>query len=137
MLGFDTLYQNNYSDREIINLSVSEKRIILTRDLGIFKNSAVQHGYWIRSQIPKEQLKEVVKHFDLSDNIKPFSRCLDCNGVIRKVEKEDVLALMHASVLKPKTKKYYKDFFQCAKCKKIYWKGSHYNKMKYLISELK
>ena len=131
MLGFDSLYQNNYSDREIINISVTDKRIILTRDLGVLKNSAVKHGYWVRSQNHREQLKEVIKHFDLAGDFKPLFRCLECNGVIRKVEKKDVL-----DKLKPKTKKYYEEFFQCTKCKKVYWEGSHYKKMKYLIDDL-
>ena len=137
MLGFDSLYQNDYSDREIIDVSVTEKRIILTRDIGILKNSAVTHGYWVRSQNHKEQLKEVITHFDLTATmhasllLNPLSRCLDCNGVIRKVEKENII-----NVLQPKTKKYYEDFFQCTKCQKVYWKGSHYNKMKLLIDDL-
>ncbi len=60
MLGFDTLYSNNYSDSEIANISTAENRIILTRDTGLLKNKKVTHGYWIRSQYPKEQLKEVM-----------------------------------------------------------------------------
>jgi hypothetical protein len=132
MLGFDSLYQNNFEDDEIIEISVKEKRIILTRDLGILKNSKVTHGYWIRSQKPKEQLNEVVKRFDLAKKIEPLNRCIECNGQIVMVEKDLI-----AGLLKPKTRKYYHEFFQCSNCKKVYWEGSHFNKMLSNINSLR
>jgi uncharacterized protein len=124
MLGFDSLYQNNFEDDEIIEISVNEKRIILTRDLGILKNGKVTHGYWIRSQKPIVQVNEVVKRFDLINQIEPLNRCIECNGQIVKVEKDLIVDL-----LKPKTRKYFHDFFQCTNCNKVYWEGSHFSKM--------
>ncbi len=87
MLGFDSLYQNDFEDDEIIEISIKEKRIILTRDLGILKNNKVTHGYWIRSQKPKVQMNEVLNRFDLSNQIEPLNRCIECNGKIAEVDK--------------------------------------------------
>lgn len=124
MLGFDTLYQNNFEDNEIIDISVKEKRIILTRDLGILKNSKVTHGYWVRSQKPGEQVAEVIRRFDLGKSIKPLNRCIECNGSISPVEKEEII-----SQLKPKTIRYFHEFYRCTSCGKVYWEGSHFSKM--------
>ena len=124
MLGFDTLYENHYSDEEIVEKAHAEKRVILTRDIGILKVKEVERGYWIRSQSPKKQLKEVLEHFDLYSRIHPFQRCMLCNGIIEQVEKSDI-----QNEIPPKTKKYYDEFFRCKSCKNIYWKGSHYYKM--------
>lgn len=124
LLGFDTLYRNDLQDNEIVDISLKEKRIILTRDIGLLKNKKVTHGYWLRSRQPKRQLREIVSRFDLKNLIRPFTRCLECNGVIHPVEKEAVLRR-----LPPNTRKYYQNFFQCAECGKIYWEGSHYQKM--------
>ena len=44
MLGFDTLYENQFEDPEIIRISIDEKRIILTRDLEILKQNSVTRG---------------------------------------------------------------------------------------------
>ncbi len=129
MIGFDTLYENNYSDPFIISTAVSDKRIILTRDIGILKNSQVTHGYFVRSQNPKVQLIEVIRRFDLKNNIKPLNRCLECNGTIEAVSKEEI-----AHLLKPKTNKYFNEFFQCTTCKKVYWEGSHFQKIMERIS---
>ena len=132
MIGFDTLYENNYSDPYIIATSHSEKRIILTRDIGILKNKQVTHGYFVRSTNPKDQLREVIDRFDLSKNIQPLNRCIECNGSIVTVCQEDIEHL-----LKPKTRKYFNEFFQCINCKKVYWEGSHYHNIIDQINSLK
>ena len=124
MLGFDTLYENNYKDKKIIAISIKEKRIILTRDLGILKTGKVTHGYWVRHVTIKAQLKEIINRFDLTDKIKPFTRCLICNNKLRKIAKEKIIHQLPAN-----TKRYYNEFYKCHKCGQIYWPGSHYKNM--------
>ncbi|MBN2174184.1 MAG: Mut7-C ubiquitin/RNAse domain-containing protein [Bacteroidales bacterium] len=131
MTGFDTLYENDYEDNQIIQIAKKEHRIILTRDLGILKNGNVTHGYFIRSQNPKAQLNEVIESFDLKGQIQPFNRCMNCNSKIVCVEKKDI-----ANQLLPKTLRYFDEFFQCTGCGKIYWEGSHYKKMLNRIESL-
>ncbi|MFC1693762.1 Mut7-C RNAse domain-containing protein [Candidatus Latescibacterota bacterium] len=132
MLGFDTLYESNYDDSTIIKTAREQKQTILTRDVVLLKNNEVTHGYWIRSQNSFDQAIEVIIYFDLFSSIKPFSRCILCNGIIQSITKESVLHL-----LKPNTQHYYDEFFQCMSCKKVYWKGSHYERMERLIEKLK
>ncbi|NOY37104.1 MAG: Mut7-C ubiquitin/RNAse domain-containing protein [Chlorobi bacterium] len=123
--GFDTLYRNDYRDDEIIDLSVAEKRIVLTRDIGILKNSRVTHGYFVRQIYPGKQFGEIIQRFHLSREMISFSRCIHCNHPLVKVKKSSIL-----NHLQPLTKKYYDEFMQCPRCGKIYWKGSHYQRMK-------
>jgi uncharacterized protein with PIN domain/sulfur carrier protein ThiS len=132
LLGFDSFYRNDLDDLEIIAISKNENRIILTRDVGLLKHNEVTHGYWVRSQNPKEQIKEILKKFNLYKKIEPFSRCTVCNGEIIVVEKNEIINL-----LKPKTNKYYNSFYKCPTCNKIYWEGSHYLKMQKLVENLK
>jgi uncharacterized protein with PIN domain len=132
MLGFDTSYRNNYADAAIIHDSIGEKRIILTRDQNLLKNKSVTHGYWVRATDPKQQLEEIVKRFDLKSQIKPFKRCMVCNGIIKVVDKKDI-----QDQLPEKTIRYFEDFYRCSSCGKIYWKGSHYKKMEKVINNLK
>jgi hypothetical protein len=128
MLGFDCLYRNDYDDPEIADISVAEKRIILTRDSGLLKIGKVTHGYWVRSQIPEEQIEEVLRRFDLYSQISPFNRCISCNGSLEAVNKTEIL-----DRLEPLTKKYYDEFYRCGDCGKIFWKGSHYESMLHRI----
>jgi uncharacterized protein len=129
--GFDTLYNIEFNDDKIIALSKSDKRLILTRDKGLLKNKLVTHGYWIRSQHPEYQMKEVIIRFDLKSLIRPFTRCLVCNGILSPVSKEDI-----ADKLLAKTKQYYSDYKKCFVCNRIYWEGSHFSRMKNFIENI-
>lgn len=128
MLGFDILYQADLSDEKIIEIARKEGRMILTRDLGILKSRQVTHGYFLRHTDPKEQMKEVVLRFDLKDQIHPFSRCLECNALLRAVSKEKI-----EKRLLPDTKKYFNTFYECPSCERLYWEGSHYERMESII----
>jgi uncharacterized protein with PIN domain/sulfur carrier protein ThiS len=128
MAGFDCLYESSLNDSEIINISLLQKRIILTRDKGILKNGKVTHGMFIRATMPKEQFREVISRLQLERFIKPFSRCTACNELIYRVDKEEII-----NQLLPLTRNYYSDFYQCSGCKKIYWEGSHFKRMKQFL----
>lgn len=124
MLGFDSLYENDYTDKMIASLAHAEDRSVLTRDIGLLKQKIISNGYWLRSQNLEEQLKEVIDHFQLQGEFKPLSRCLVCNSTLIEVDKASVL-----EILEPKTKAYFHEFYQCKQCKRVYWKGSHYERM--------
>ena len=130
LLGL-TYDQNNMDDATIVNQSITKHRIILTRDIGILKHNEVQHGYYVRSDDPKKQIKEIIQRFDLKNSVAPFSRCLECNGELKKINKTKIYER-----LAPSTRKYYKTFFICNQCDKIYWKGSHYQKMTEFLREI-
>jgi uncharacterized protein len=131
LCGFDTLYRTDFDDREIIDLSLKEKRIILTHDIGLLKNNLVTHGYWIRSQFHYEQLSEVLLRFDLVNQIIPFTRCMECNGLLTEVAKADIL-----DRLLPHTREIFEKFLKCSGCNRIYWEGSHYEKMRKYIDNI-
>ncbi len=125
LMGFDTFFEEQANDSRIIKISMEENRTILTRDRNLLKNKKVSRGYWIRSQNPKIQLKEVIQKFDLVGLIKPFTRCLECNNIVVKVPKTDVF-----EELEHKTREYYTEFWKCPGCNRIYWEGSHFTSMK-------
>jgi len=87
LFGFDTLYQNDYEDAQLAQISRSEKRILLTRDMGLLKRNLVTHGYFLRETNPKFQLREIIRRFDLFRLITPFRRCISCNGLVHLVDK--------------------------------------------------
>jgi uncharacterized protein with PIN domain len=132
MCGFDTVYQNDYNDKKIIEISLEENCIILTRDIGLLKVKSVSNGYFIRNQDSKAQLTEVLKHFDLYHAITPFNRCIKCNGKLESVEKEKII-----QELEPLTLKYFDQFFRCIQCHSIFWEGSHFDRMSNFISTIK
>jgi uncharacterized protein with PIN domain len=130
LLGFDASYSRGASDDELVKASRSERRILLTRDLGILKRKAVTHGSFVRSIDPRRQVREVVERFQLEDRIAPFTRCVACNGTLEAVAKDQI-----AHLLPPMTRQLYDDFRRCAACHKLYWRGAHHARLHRLVAE--
>jgi uncharacterized protein with PIN domain/sulfur carrier protein ThiS len=131
MLGFNTLYRNDYSDQLLAGISVNEGRILLTRDRGLLKRKEITRGYCVRSIEPMEQIREILDRFDLMGMFHPLNRCLCCNGLLIKVAKTEII-----SSLQPKTSQFFDDFTRCETCGQVYWKGSHYARMLKIIHDL-
>jgi uncharacterized protein with PIN domain len=131
MFGFDTLYRNDYDDPELAQISTEQQRILLTRDRKLLMRKQITRGYFVRERLPQRQLLEVMRRFDLFSSQRPLTRCMHCNGAIRKIDKRAV-----EKQLPPRTRAYYFDFWQCLDCGKIYWKGSHYQRMQQLITNI-
>ena len=130
-LGYDTRYHNDPDDAALAECSHRERRILLTRDIGLLKRSLVQYGYWVRSTDPEAQLFEVAARYALATGAEPFSRCVSCNGLLRDVDKA---AIEH--LLPPRTRAEHHQFRQCTECEQVFWPGSHYDRMKRLIDEV-
>ncbi len=124
LAGFDSIYKNDYDDDEIVKISTNQHRTILTRDTGLLKRKEITHGYFIRNIKAEKQLEEVINRFDLKKSIKPFSRCLVCNTELQPVSKDKII-----DRIPPKVKKHHSEFSICENCNKIYWKGTHYERM--------
>lgn len=131
LLGFDTLYRNDYDDDTLACISADEARILLTRDRGLLKRSIVTHGYYVRQTDPEGQVAEVVCRFHLRGHIRPFARCLRCNGLLAPVGKAEIL-----DRLEPLTLEHFHEFRICTSCDQVYWKGSHHERMAGLIERL-
>ncbi len=131
MLGFDTLYRNDFDDPELARLSHDQTRILLTRDIGLLKRSLVIYGYFVRETDPECQLREVAQRFNLADATASFERCMRCNGLVQPVEKDRIDHL-----LEPRTRQYYHVFHQCQACGQIYWQGSHFARMQAVIERV-
>ena len=128
LMGFDTLYQNDFADEALARVSEAEKRILLTKDRGLLKRRQVTHGYLVRGTDPELQLREVLSRFDLFDAVRPFTRCLNCNGNLEPVDKAAVAELLPADVAENGS-----EFRRCAGCGKVYWRGSHYAHLSHFV----
>ncbi|WNG53991.1 twitching motility protein PilT [Archangium gephyra] len=132
MLGFDTLWRNDYADDVLARQSREERRILLTRDIGVLKRSEVVHGYFPRETDPSQQLVEVVRRFQLTAHMRPFSRCIPCNGVLSGASPEEVRGRVPENVHATFTR-----FQQCPECKRVFWAGSHHDRMQVIIDKLR
>ena len=122
LLGFDTHYENNSTINELLSIGTDQDRIILSRNSLISKKT--NKSFIVTDENPFTQWKEVDEHFHLRTRVHPFSRCIVCNGVFKTVLKENIVDSLEIN-----TASYFNEFWQCQECIRIYWKGSHYERM--------
>ena len=128
VIGYDTLLFKQKDDNKMIEIALSEGRVILTRDAQLMKRHLVTSGKLkamiITQDDPKEQLQETVKKLNLSYDFNPFSICLECNQTLIPRSKEEVQNLVPPYVFKTQNQ-----YMECPVCHRIYWQGTHWQAM--------
>jgi uncharacterized protein with PIN domain len=119
VLGFDVLYSNKYDDDEIIRISDTANRLILTRDVGLAASRPPNQSIFIESGDYKQQIQQVIRLLNLKD-FKMFSRCLECNARLEQVDKEAAFDKVPPFVYLTQER-----FARCPACDRIYWHGTH------------
>ena len=132
LLGFDTRYDNLRDDAELAAITRNERRILLTRDVGLLKRKAVVRGHWLRERDPERQLAEVVEALQLRRAMRPFTRCMMCNGRLGSVSRTSV-----ATAVPPRAFSRYRVFLRCRQCRRVYWRGTHYTRLLGLIAAVR
>ncbi len=133
MLGFDTVYSSvDLADPLLADIAYRDQRILLTRDLGLLKRKIVRFGYFVRETAPLRQLAEIVERYDLLHYGMQALRCTNCNGALEAVAKDEIAPQMTAQTLR-----YYDEFRRCTACGKVYWRGSHHEKIERFVDGLR
>ncbi len=128
LLGFDTLFFNDAGDDRLTRLSVAERRILLSRDRALLMRRELTHACFVHAIDPERQLTELLRRLDLFSSLAPFTRCMECNGRLLAVDRQQVLPLLPKRVAE-----LYTEFWRCSDCAKVYWKGSHYRELTALV----
>jgi uncharacterized protein with PIN domain len=128
MAGFDTLYENDYRDEDLVAIAVREGRIVLTRDRELLKRREVEQGCYLHAIRPEAQLREVFDRHVLAALARPFTLCLHCNLPLRTVPKSEVLDCLPESV-----RAQHMEFTTCDACGRVFWKGSHHKRMEAML----
>lgn len=128
LLGFDTRFQTHSPDEWLARVSADEGRWLLTRDRALLFRAIIRRGYLVRSPAPREQLSAVLARHSCAASARPLSRCLVCNAGLTSESLETGLA-----EAPPKTRLWCREFHRCPACRKLYWKGSHYDRLMALV----
>lgn len=131
MLGFDTLYENAHSDRQILEIAGRERRIVLTRDRELLKCRDLMRGCFVHTRKPEAQLKEVAVRYALAPRARPFTLCIHCNLHLEPAAPSEI-----AKSVPERIAGRYADFTRCGGCGRIYWQGSHWERMRAMLSSL-
>jgi uncharacterized protein with PIN domain len=134
ILGFDVRYLkpqavSSYNPLTLLRIGQSEQRIILTRNTKLKDYSGV---LFITSEKTDEQIAQVTEYYKLNNEVKPFSRCLVCNEILKPIPKSEVKGKVPFYIFQTQNK-----FSWCENCNKIYWAGTHLKDMQKRIKGIK
>jgi len=131
VLGYDTLYDPHVPRFLLPVEAQREDRVLLTRSRRMVEEHPRVRSYLVYPDRPREQLIEIMEHFELgTDWI--FSRCTLCNRLVEQVSPEEVKNLVPEAVLQMKSAVY-----RCPGCGKIYWEGSHIHRFREFLDSLR
>lgn len=132
ILGFDVLYFSKADDRDLVDLARREGRVLLTRDTGLIERTARRpNRLFVRSDDWEDQVVQVLDELGLWDEVRPNSRCLECNLPLKPLGKERARNLVTPYVLEHAS-----SFAICPACGRVFWQGTHYGDMERKIATL-
>ena len=136
LLGFDVDYGEERDDPELARIAEGQNRILLTRDRQLLMRRNVSRGIIIRHSDPEKQLVEVLDRLQLRGRCAPFTRCIECNGAMHAVlPGGDEMRRIMDSVPEG-VRSWCREYFVCDSCARIYWKGSHYERLRALVDRI-
>lgn len=130
-IGYDTVYYTGGGDGALVQRALTEGRIILTKDFNLTKRKLARKALFIRSDYPREQLKQVVEDLQLDMQNRLFTRCLVCNQELVFVKKESVQDRVPVYTYLTQDR-----FYECPDCGRVYWPGTHRDSMLQMISDM-
>jgi len=132
ILGFDVLYFSKAEDKNLIDLSRREGRVLLTRDTGLIEKTKRQKGrFFVKSDDWEDQVVQVLDELGLWDDIRPNTRCIECNLPLKALTRERV-----QNLVTPYVCEHASSFAICPGCNRVYWQGTHYGDMERKIERL-
>lgn len=129
LMGFDVDYHPDRDDDALADIAEREERILLSRDRQLMMRRKVSRGLYVRNTDPALQVTEVLERLDLWELCRPFSRCIECNEKIEELEPEKPGSAEFMELIPPGVRSWCTEYYRCRGCGRIYWKGSHYEKL--------
>lgn len=130
ILGFDAAFFNRIEDCELLRFAEKENRVLLTKDTGFLEQADIPLLY-IESENWEDQVVQVVRHFRLKEQVRPYTRCVECNVPLKDLPKEHAENLVTPFVFKNA-----ESFSLCPECGRIFWPGTHYGNMRSKIEAI-
>ncbi|HEX8289393.1 MAG TPA: Mut7-C RNAse domain-containing protein [Pyrinomonadaceae bacterium] len=130
-VGIDTVWEDAISDEDLVRRAIRENRYVLTLDKKLKKEWRANNILLLESEKPLEQFAQIVEHFNLKLPAKLFVRCLVCNTVLRNASADEI-----ETNVPPRVRETQNAFYCCPNCQKIYWEGTHTQRMRAVIEDI-
>ena len=132
ILGFDVLFFSKAADKDLVDNSRRENRVLLTRDTGLIEKTAKRpNRLFVRSDNWEDQVVQVLDELELWGDVRPNTRCIECNLPLKTLTRERA-----RNLVTPYVYEHASSFAICPGCNRAYWQGTHYGDMERKIERL-
>ena len=135
MMGYDSVFFTGEDDGQVVKQALAEGRILLTRDTGIMLRRLVVSGrvraILLKSEVPEEQMRQLVSALDVKSEARPFTICLEDNYSLQPASFEQVKDRVPPYVFKTQTQ-----YLECPECRRVYWRGTHWLAMLHRLEKM-
>jgi len=124
--GYAALWFPDIDDAGLLRKAQQLGCIVLTTDSLMMERGVLRDGaipaLWLPPALRKQaQLALVFREFGLPVR---EPRCMKCGGELRRVDKESM-----RERIPPKTWRWIDEYFVCAECGQLFWRGTHWQKI--------
>ena len=124
--GYEADWISDIDDDDLLREGARRGSLILTTDSMLMERRILRDGVlpalWVPPTLKmREQLALIFAELALEPR---ESRCMSCGGRLREVKKESI-----RERIPPKTYVWRDEFFECERCGKIFWHGTHWEKI--------
>jgi len=134
ILGFDTYYDSNLEDQDVIRIGIEQDRTIITADKELFSRTVNKKipAILLTSRNDLHNVGSILRRTlkDVRFN-QMLARCSKCNGELKERPKETIRSKVKDGVFQN-----YECFFECNGCLKVYWMGTHIAEIKLWVQKL-
>jgi uncharacterized protein len=134
ILGYDTAYEPDLDDAELLRVAANESRILVTRDKDLHRTAIMKglKSHFLENVRLSDWLLSLQAKYNLSIELETVEpRCSLCNRLLVKSRKDAILKTVPTRVRERNTK-----FWHCPSCRKTYWQGTHWENMKSFLQSI-
>lgn len=131
--GYDAAFWPGIDDDELLQKTLAGSAILLTNDTLLMRRGVIERRIVPAVLVPitikkREQFARVVRELQL-----PLGRprCMACGGRLVAVDKEAM-----RERIPPRTFPWRDDYFVCERCDKLFWRGTHWEKIRGCLAEV-
>lgn len=132
--GYDAAFEYGIDDRELVHRALAGGQVLLSSDGPMFERNVIKDGRVKALYIPQQLTKLQQLHFVLETLHLPLGRprCMACGGQLVEVPKHEVMG-----EAPPLAYRNCSAFFRCARCLKLFWEGTHWQRITRRLADLK
>jgi hypothetical protein len=124
--GYLARWWPDVDDDDLLGHALQSSAILLTADRRLMTRGVIARGLVPAFLVPialkkREQFALIMRRLQLP--LKP-PRCMACGERLAAVDKESA-----RERIPPRTYAWLAEFFQCVRCQKLFWKGTHWHRI--------